>query len=87
MISTIAAIIGVLIIVIQALWKNRQRAKELDNEPKEDIRETQIAATAGDEQTVQQNFAAWDLAGRMRRPRDHGLRVFRGPPESGSRPR
>ena len=86
MIQVIAGVLGVIVIVLQALWKNRQRAKELENDPVEDVRQTQIAATAGDEQGVQQAFESWSLAGRMRDPRGAGrLRLHRPPAEGDSR--
>ena len=39
MIQVIAGVLGVIVIVLQALWKNRQRAKELENDPVEDVLE------------------------------------------------
>jgi hypothetical protein len=70
--------------VAYAIWKSRQQASEVENEPIEDVRRTQIAATAGHEQAVQQAFENWNLRGRMRDPRGAGrLRIHRPPPESG----
>jgi hypothetical protein len=60
---------------------------ELLPDQREDIRQTQIAATAGDEAAVQKAFANWDQTGRVRDPRGAGrLRIHRPPPESNSTP-
>ena len=40
MFQVIAGVLGVIVVVLQALWKNRQRAKELENDPVEDVRQT-----------------------------------------------
>jgi FtsZ-interacting cell division protein ZipA len=61
LISGIAAIVSV---VLQALWTRHQEAKKLENNPDEDLREAEVAATAGDEASVQAAFAGWDRAGR-----------------------
>jgi hypothetical protein len=77
MIQAVATIIGVIVTVIVAIWQNRRKAKELEDDAREDVRQTQVAATAGDEATVQQSFAAWDLTGRMRRTGNGWLRLFK----------
>jgi len=77
MIQAVATIIGVIVTVVVAIWQNRRKAKELEDDGREDVRQTQIAATAGDEATVQESFSAWDLTGRMRRSGPSWLRIFK----------
>ncbi|HLJ11474.1 MAG TPA: hypothetical protein VKU82_09805 [Planctomycetaceae bacterium] len=60
-ISGLAAIVAV---IIQVLWQRHQDARKLENDPEEDIRETNVAATEGDEAEVQAAFAGWDRTGR-----------------------
>jgi hypothetical protein len=57
MIQAIATMIGVVVTVIVAIWQNRRKAKEIEEDAREDVRQTQIAATAGDEAGVQEAFA------------------------------
>jgi len=77
--TLIAGVLGVIAVVIQVLWERRQQSQSVDNDPKRDIEETQAAATAGDEATVQSNWTAWTQKGRRRDPRGAGaagLHIF-----------
>jgi len=88
MIEIIAAILGVIVVVVQAIWQRRQQTRRLENDPAQDVRETELAATAGDETSVQSTFEAWDLRGRMRDPRRaDGVRLYRPKAEGDRGPR
>jgi len=64
MTALISGIVAIVAVILQALWQRHQDARRLENDPSEDIRQTNVAATQGDEAEVQAAFAGWDRTGR-----------------------